>query len=159
MAQAAAAIPYIYYGVVGISAAVGAYSVVSQSRAQAAWGKYNAKVAERNAMMAKLGAEKEAGRKRAEVRKLLARQRAVYGKAGVEFEGSPLLVMADTAAEGELDALLIEYRGLTQSQAQRSQAELDRMKARATKRAGWYGAGQSLLGGAARAGSYYQQGR
>jgi hypothetical protein len=143
------------YGIMALAAGTKAYASVQQGKATAAWNNYNAKVAERNAEMAKLEAETEAGRKRAETQRLLSRQRAVYGKAGVEFEGSPLLVMEDTAAEGEMDALLIEYRGATQMQARRSQADLDRMRARSARRMGWYGVGTSILGGASSAGSYY----
>ncbi|MCD6149205.1 hypothetical protein J7J13_00265 [bacterium] len=117
------------YGVMAIAAGFSAYSSVKQGQSQAAWNKYNAQVAKRNAKAAKAVAEAEAARKRRETQRLLGRQRAVYGKAGVTFEGSPLLVMEDTAAEGELDELLIKYRGLSQSQAYSSQVELDRMKA------------------------------
>jgi len=142
------------------AAGFSAYASVKQGKSQAAWNKYNAQVAERNAKAAKAVAEAEAARKRRETQRLLRRQRAVYGKAGVTFEGSPLLVMEDTAAEGELDALLIEYRGLTQKQAYRSQAETDRMRAQQAKAAGWYGAGTSLLGAASNtAGLYAPRGR
>jgi len=137
------------------AAGFGAYASVKQGKSQSDWNKYNAQVAERNAKTAKAVAEVEAARKRRETQRLSSRQRALYGKAGVTFEGSPLLVMEDTAAEGELDALLIEYRGLTQTQAYQSQAESSRMKARQAKAAGWYGAGTSLLGAASSATSMY----
>jgi hypothetical protein len=45
-------------------------------------------------------------------RQLSAEQRTLYGKAGVDItSGSPLLVMADTAAEGELERERIGWAG------------------------------------------------
>jgi hypothetical protein len=45
-------------------------------------------------------------------KQLTAEQRTLYGKAGVDItSGSPLLIMADTAAEGELEKERIGWAG------------------------------------------------
>jgi len=124
------------------------YSQMQQAREQSKWAEYNAAVAERDAETARMNAEYEAGIKRKETEKLLGRQRALYGKAGVTLEGSPLLLMAETAAEGEMDALMIERGGKLQAQRYRSEATLSRMKGSAAQRAGYWGAGSTLLTGA-----------
>ena len=136
--------------------ALSAYGQIQQGKAQQKWGSYNAALAERDAETARLNAEYEAGVQCKETQKLLGRQRALYGKSGVTLEGSPLLMMAETAAEGELDALMIERGGKTRAQGYRSEAVLSRMKGKAAKRAGYYGAGSTLLTGAARGYSAYK---
>ena len=151
MSLAVAAVVVSAVGVV-----TSAYGQYEQGQAQKKWGSYSAAVAERDAETARLNAEYEAGLQRKETQKLLGRQRALYGKSGVTLEGSPLLMMAETAAEGELDALMIERGGRTQAQGYRSEAILSRMKGGAAKRAGYYGAGSTLLTGAARGYSAYK---
>jgi hypothetical protein len=135
--------------------AMSAYSEIQQGKEQQQWSEYNAAVAERDAASAKQSAEYEAGQKRKETQKLLGRQRALYGKAGVTLEGSPLLMMEETASEGEIDALMIEREGKLRAGSYQSEAALSRMKGSAAKRAGYYGAGSSLLTGAGSAMSAY----
>jgi hypothetical protein len=131
------------------ASAMEGYSQIQAARAEAAWHDYNAKIANRNAEQAVIQSKAEAKRRRQEIRKLLGVQGALYGKAGVTFEGSPLLVMADTAAEGELDARLIEYEGLLKKQAYKMQARASKLHAKGIRTASYWQAGSSLLGGAA----------
>jgi len=140
-----------------IGTAVGAYSQYEQGRSQQKWSEYNAAIAERDAEFARQSAEYEAGLIRREKEKTLARQRALYSKAGVTLEGSPLELMAETAGEYEMDALMIERGGKLESQRYRSEAQLSRMKGSAARRAGYYGAGSTLLTGMGKAGTAYGQ--
>ena len=112
-------------GVAGLG--VSAYGAIRSGQDQAAMARananyisqvsrYNAEVARQGAEMARRGAEiirrtgeTEAARQRQRSSNLLARQRAAYAASGVEFEGSPLLVMQETAARAEQDALGILY--------------------------------------------------
>ena len=112
-------------GVAGLGVSV--YGAIQSGQAQAAaaranasyisqMSRYNAEVARQGAEMARRGAEfirrigeTEAARRRQKGSDLLARQRAAYAASGVEFEGSPLLVMQETAARAEQDALGILY--------------------------------------------------
>lgn len=51
----------------------------------------------------------EGGERRRLTSKLIGAQRAAYLKGGVELSGTPLDVMAETAATEELDALRLEW--------------------------------------------------
>ena len=131
----------------------------SQAKAQSAWNMYNAKVAQREKESqdaANLFASKQQ-KKKSEA--LLARQRSLIGASGVEMEGSPLLVMEDTAAELAKEEENLRLTGQRKSQAYASQSILDISKASAAKSAaaGYgksaiIGAGGSILQGAASAG-------
>jgi hypothetical protein len=141
-----------------MSAAGTAMSVVGQiqqGKSTKQWSEYNAAVAERDALAAQQSAEYAAGEKRKETERLLGRQRALYGKAGVTVEGSPLLMMEETASQGELDALMIEREGKLKAGNYQSEAALSRMKGASAQRAGYYGAGSSLLTGASSAMTAY----
>jgi hypothetical protein len=92
-----------------------------------------------------------------------SKQRALYAKAGVRLEGSPLEVMADTAAQYELDLSTQRYNlatGLEKiryesevKQAQlAAQAQWQRSLAKAYKTSSYLMAGATLLGGAYSAG-------
>ena len=74
------------------------------ARQQAEWAEYNAYLAEQEAAVNKSKKERETER-------LISAQRARYGKSGVQLTGSPLEVIAETAIEGEYDALTLEYEG------------------------------------------------
>lgn len=153
----ASAATWLAIGAIGSLAGAGisAYSSYEGGMAQQRWNDYNAIVALRDAEAAKQTAEYEARQKRKETERLLSRQKALYGKAGVALEGSPLLMMEETAAEGELDALMIERTGKLYEQRYMSEAALSRMRGGATRRAGYYGAGSTLLTGAGSAASTY----
>lgn len=143
--------PGTWMAIAAITSAVGTgISVMGQmeaGKAQQKWAEYNAAVAERDAETARLNAEYEAGLYRKDTERILSRQRALFGKAGVTLEGSPLLLMAETAAEGEMDALMIERGGKIQAERYRSEAMLSRMSGKMYRRAGYYGAGSTLLTG------------
>jgi len=138
-------VPYL----MAAGTAVSAVSAIQAGRSQEKMAEYNAAVSERDALAArqKAGFDEAAHRRR--TRKFLGKQRALYGKSGVTFEGSPLLVMEETAAEAELDALAIRYGGEIEAGRHLSLAELERARGKQAKRAGYLGAGTSLLTGGA----------
>lgn len=118
----------------------------------------NADAQEQAAIAAQRKADYDEARHRESVQKLLSAQRALYGKSGLEMSGSPLLVMEDTAAQGELDALAIRYGGSVSSAQQRSAANLSRMQAGAIQTASYFQAGSTLLSGASSGyGNYLKQ--
>ena len=107
MAAAAA----IGVGLVGTGVSV--YGQMKAGRAEEAASEYNAQLAEQKAFE-----EETASRER--LKKLMARQRALYAKAGVDIaSGSPLLVLADTRDEGEDEAMAIRYGGSATASQQR----------------------------------------
>lgn len=121
------------------------YGQIQEGKNQDAWARYNAKMAERDAKTAEQNAKYAAGQKRKETKRLLGRQRALYGKAGVTMEGSPLVVAQETVAEGEMDALMIERGYAIEAQRYRAEKALYRARGAAAKRAGYWAAGTTLL--------------
>jgi hypothetical protein len=112
----AAALPYIGYALAAVSAA----GAISSAQAQKQAGEdektaYNM----RAAATLRQGAQEE-DIARSKLAKLLASQRALYAKAGVDISsGSPLTVMADTASEGEKEALSIRFGAKEDARLQR----------------------------------------
>lgn len=135
--------------IAGASAAVGAVGAIQQGRAASAAANYNASVSERNAQIEEMQAAEDAERSRRATRRRLGAMRAAYGASGVALEGSPMDVLEDSYAEGELDALTIQYQGRMAAMNSRENARLERMRGRASKTAGYLKAGTSLLTGAA----------
>jgi len=142
---------YVAVAVAVVSAGVSAYSQYSAGENAAEEADYNAKVAEQNALAEKDKASYDENIHRDNVRKLLSTQRALYGKSGVDMTGSPLLVMEDTAAKSEIDALAIRHGGDIAAAQQRSAATLSKMRGKNAQTAGYIGAGSSLLSGASSA--------
>lgn len=164
--------------------AMSAVGAVQSGQSQSQMARYNAEMtrqtSEYNAQVARQGAEAarrnaetirqageaEAARQRQKGSDLLAQQRAAYGAAGVEFEGSPLLVMQETAARAEQDALAIRYNYQVKAAKEETeawkmgsmadlaewqggrQANLQDYSGGQAATAGWLGGATSLLKGA-----------
>ena len=116
---------------------------------------YNAEIAENRAKsiaeQSRLAQETHERR----LRRFLSTQRTRIAGAGVGLEGSALLALEETAAEGELDSLAIGYASeLGQADAM-AQAAADRMQAKAFRSQGNLSAASTLLYGAASWGSNY----
>lgn len=82
---------------------------------------------------------------RRQTARTLGRQRALYGKAGVTLEGSPLLVQDDAATAGEIDALNVRRAGEAAYENAFADANTLRRNLRAKRRAEMFGAGRTLL--------------
>lgn len=152
-----------YMAIAAITAAVAsasatAYSSDQSRRAANQTADYNAEVAEQNAWAERDKAAIDEKAHRESIRRILATQRALYGKGNMSMEGSPLLVQEDTNLQGELDAMAIRYGGDVLQSRYKSQATMERANAGFTARAakaGYVQAGSTLLSGAASAyGSY-----
>jgi len=143
----------------------------AQETARAA--EYNAKLQENQALQAEMDANENIRRKRLENQRYQSTQRARFAAAGVTEEGSPLIVMAETAKLLEMDAQEVNRQaqveasrlragaketrrtGLFQSGQYKAQAGFDRMYASAQSSAYKLGAASTLLSGASNAmGSY-----
>lgn len=130
-------------------------TAAAQARATAAWRDYNAKVSQREAEAERQATIYEAKQHARESKQLLARGRAIRGKAGVTVEGSPLLAAEDTAGQLAMERSMIRLTGARRVSRLKSRSILDVSKARAArisargyKEAGYLGAGTSLLRGA-----------
>jgi hypothetical protein len=145
-----------------VSAGVSAYSSIQQGKAASRMASYNALIAKRNADLAlkrqelqQIQIRIEEKRHREKSKRTIATQRTLFGKAGVVSEtGTPLLVMADTAAEAELDAISIRLAGsaeeariVAEGAGFEQQSQLAKMRGSAAKTVGRIGAGSALLSG------------
>lgn len=128
----------------GVSYAGARASADAQERA----ANYNAMVAMREADASRQAAAYEETRLREQGEKFKARQRMLFLKGGVDLgEGTPLLVEMDTAAQLELDAQAIRWKGEIGAGTATSQAYADLLQAHNAKTIGGYTAGTTLLTG------------
>lgn len=114
----------------GLTGALGAYQN-GQAQSQAA--NYNAAAAASEAASRERAQREEAERRRGSIV-------AQLGKSGATVAGTPLMVLAESAANAEIDALNTRYGGAMQQ-------SLYGATGRNARRAGAIGAGASLLTG------------
>jgi hypothetical protein len=133
-----------------------------QAQNEALIAEFNAKVAKRQGEAEAAAAIEKARKQEREGRAFKARQRAAIGKSGVDFSGSTLSVLVDTASELERDRLtliregmLAKQRGVSRAAGLGLEASAARTRGKALKRAGKTKAIGTLLstGGAARSAS------
>jgi hypothetical protein len=79
----------------------------------------------------------------------LSSGRAIVGASGVQMSGSPLDVMAESARQAELDALIIRRGGQLEAESTRlagkQQKQASRYSAASTILTGAYGVGKDLI--------------
>ena len=151
-----------------ISTGIGVYSSIQQGKAQAEQAKYQADVARQNQQLAEeqASAERREGyeamiEKRQETARLIGRQRAAAGAGGAALDvGSSLDLAADTAAQGEMDALNLSnagqdrsYNALLQARNYGQRAAAYDAQGSSAKGAGYLNAASSAIGGIAEMGS------
>lgn len=142
--------------------AISAIGAIQSANAQSAAARYNAQIADRDAVVAEQNrklalqtARIDAEDKRRDNRRVLARIRTQYGASGLSLAGSPLDVLEDTAVEQELDAQRVEFEGRARGREGALQvlglqedAALSRAEASSAKTAGYIGAFGTALSGA-----------
>jgi hypothetical protein len=150
-----AAIPNI---IAAVGVGVSAYGQYQSGQAQEKAYKQQASIAEADATAEKTKAVYEERQARDRLKALIGTQRTLYAKAGVDLSsGSPLLVLADTAAKGEEDLQMIRYGGDVNVARQRNQATLARFYGSSASKAGTIGAIGSGLSGFSNAYTGYQR--
>jgi hypothetical protein len=148
-----AAIPYV---ISAVGTGVAAYGQYSSARNQERAYEQNARIAEADANAVQRKATYEESQARTRLKRLMGTQRALYAKAGVDLsEGSPLFVLADTAAQGEEDLEFIREGGDVAATRLRSTASLQRFYGKAAGTAGAFGAFGTAASGFAKAGIGY----
>jgi hypothetical protein len=126
------AIPYIAMGVTAAGGVMSSNNTAASGEAEKIANEANARVIEMNAAKAE-------AKNRLENKRILSTQRALYAKAGVDLtSGSPLLIMSESAAEAEREAMDIRYSG-------KREARLMRYYGRQAKSASDSQAGATLL--------------
>jgi hypothetical protein len=121
-----------------VGAVLGAAGAVSAAAGQRQAGEAKAQAAEYNMAITQLEADAEKDRIRRESESYQSSLQVARAKSGVTSEGTPLMVMAESAANAEVDALN------TQWTADRTN-ELYGMQASSARTAGNIGAGTTLL--------------
>ena len=152
------------------STGMGVMSSIQQGKARQAQAEYQADVARQNQQLAEqqASAQRKEGydnmvAKRQETAKLIGRQRAAAGASGATVDvGSSLDLQADTAAQGEIDALNIynqasdkAYGTQLQGWGYGQQAAGYDAQADAAGSSIWSDAAGTALGGIAQIGSIF----
>lgn len=142
------AIPYVIIAGAGM-AAVGA---IQQGKAAKAAAEFNARVAEQNSQIVHEQTLQEVRQFDREQYLRVGAIRAAHGKSGgVANEGSVLDILADTAAQGEIQRQDIVYQGALAERGFQNTAALDRFEGKNAERQGYMRAGAELLKGGASA--------
>jgi hypothetical protein len=149
-----------------------AFSMIQQGRIAKAQGEFAEQMAVRNKqeLERQAAAEMEAARvdeaRIARKKKLvMAWQRAVIGKSGVDIAGSTLNVLTDTASQFDFERNLVLRRGLIRAQELKEAGQIELTKgkwARAmgvqAQRGSYISAGASFLGSLGMAGMFSKGG-
>ena len=133
-----------------------AYSAYQEGKTAEEMGQYNQQVAARDEEAKVEAAAHEEVANKQESEKMKARMRALYGKAGVQMEGTPLEVLGAAAADEEFDTLAIRRTGAVAASRARSTGALYGYEAQAQARSAYTRAGTSLLTGASNVAMMYQ---
>lgn len=142
-------------GPLAIAGAAVAAGAVIKAGAEKKAGDYNAAVGKQNAALSEEAAQDAEARGaaaathyRSQVHQFLGTQRATIAANGIEASGTALDVMADSATQGEMDALTIRNNAAREAFGYRvrgfnalAQSQLDKMS-------GQMNAAGTLLGGA-----------
>ena len=119
----------------------------AQARRDADMARYNAAVARNQASAIRQSASLEEARRRDLTRRTLGRDATRFLSGGVAITGSPVEVLGDRAAQGELDALSVRYGAVLDSQSAESRARLEDWRAEQAVRRGQRAVGTALLSG------------
>lgn len=133
------------------STAIGAVGKIAEGNAAAAAANYNAKLAIQQGNTAAANAYTEAQMKRRETARRIGQTAAAIGSSGFTVQGTPLEVLSETAALGELDAQTIITNGLNKSRGFENDARLERLRGRTAQTQGYLDAAGTLLSGAGKA--------
>ena len=149
-------------GVIADVAIVGGLGLAAAGQAQAAKqqeaaNKFNAQVQAEQAKQEEFVAQQEAGILSERGRKLRAAQRTQFAKSGVGITGTPLLVFEQTASDIAQDVAQTRFGGQRRADFFRSQSSLSLFQAGSARRAGPINVGTTLLTGATRGISLFNQ--
>lgn len=143
----AAAVPFLMVA----GAAMSAMSAINQGKAAKAAAQYNASIEEQNAQVARDQTLLQVRQADREAYLRLGAQRAAAGASGVKEAGSVLDVIADTAAQNEVQRQDIVYEGSLRQRGYQNAAALDRFSGETAEKNSYLQAGADLLTGAGNA--------
>lgn len=131
-----------------VGTGVSAYGQYQSYRSEKAMHEYNRDVAKAQEEQIQNETRERVRRQRRSNDRFISQQKAAYAKAGVKTTGTPLEVMARTAADLELAALDTAYAGESAAQAAMQKAAVNQMYADASGRAMPWAVGSTLTKGA-----------
>lgn len=135
------------------------FGSIQQGQAAQAASDYNAAVARNNAIAAEQQAATDEEQQRDRFRRAQAAARASLGLSGTTGAGSAEDLLAENAANAELDAQAIRYRGRVTADNYRSQADMTQFEGGQRATASYIGAGTNLLLAAGQWATNRSQGR
>ena len=135
-----------------IGSGLQAVSSIQQGQAQARSANFRAAIAEQNAILARQTAAADAEKRRRDLARATGRSRARFGAAGLTVEGSPLEVLGDLTAEGELNVRNALFDGEVEARRFQAESSLLQSQARDARTSGFLRAGTSLLFAGAKVG-------
>lgn len=134
----------------------GATTAIMSSQQAQATSEYNEEIASQQAELARRAGKAAEADTREQNARLMALQRAQLGDSGIDSgEGTPLLLLLDSAANAEVEAQRARYTGKVNEQGAMANAGLFRLQKDQAIVRGGVGVGTSLLTGAANAGGAY----
>jgi hypothetical protein len=128
-----------------ITGGLDSFGEAGQLMAAASGYKQQGQLLEVSAKGALAGGELQAGQVRQSGDKFIARQRAMYAKAGVKFTGSPASVWAETEKNIQLDVVNTKLNAAARANAIGFEALQMRNQARFAKSQAWAKASQGLI--------------
>lgn len=129
----------------GISAA----SALASGFGEASAYNQNAAVSQQNADIIRTKGLYDERQQQAQANRVLGEGRVAVAKSGGTLSGSSLDVIADSAAQAEMDRQAIRYNTDIDVYGQQSQASMYKSMAKRSRTMGLIGAGTALLGGLA----------
>lgn len=133
-------------------AGMSAISAIQQGKAAKAAANFNAHIQRQNAEIAREQTKAQVAQHDREQVLRMGAVRASQGKSGgAANEGSVLDILADTAAQGEIQRQDIIYRGALAERGHNNTAALDVFSGKNAERQGYLQAGSELLSGGAKA--------
>lgn len=115
----------------------------AEARAQSL--EFNATVAEQEAEISKKIRELEKGQEEKRLKSFISTQQALFAKSGVTLSGSPLAVIEESAAAGELDIIIGNINASIEQSRLQSEADIRRAEAKSRIATGKTRAGLTLL--------------
>ncbi len=150
------AVPWIVMGAMAVGTMMTAQNQKAAGEAENQAYQANAQMQEQEAKAVETSTNYKAQVQAAEARRMSARQRVLYAKAGVDLgSGSPLLVMAEDAGNAARDVFMTRYAGEVEATKLRNQASLSRFYGDTAEYAGGKEAQATIIQGIGKVGSAY----
>lgn len=138
--------------IAAVGTAISVVSAIGGAMSQRDAAKYNAQVAENNAIASRQQAAANAEAQQRDARMRIGQMEANYAASGVSLEGSPLEILEQSARNSEMDRLNILYGGELRAGNYGAEAQLNKSRASSAMTSGFIRAGSELMSGAARYG-------